>query len=258
MALATGFLAIAAVIQYLTLRGQLRTMQAQQVTMQEQAGAAKRSADIAADQNQAVRDSAKAAKDSAAAASTLTEQNKEIIAAARAQASASKTTANSAEQSLQTARRSMIVGSRAYISVNSIQTDLKRGQITVWLENIGKIPATNIKASGATALPRTNARGQPEAFEVMENEILDLGITELFPGPFRLPVIMWIQGFIPETEHLILSSQRVLHLSFTLSYDNGFGNKSESLFIFYYLPPPDDKWIPRGLTDNRKTKQRPN
>jgi len=50
MALATGFLAIAAVIQYLTLRGQLRTMQAQQATMQEQAGAAKRSADIAADQ----------------------------------------------------------------------------------------------------------------------------------------------------------------------------------------------------------------
>ena len=49
MALATGFLATAAIIQYLTLRGQLRTMQAQQATMQEQAGAAKRSADIAAD-----------------------------------------------------------------------------------------------------------------------------------------------------------------------------------------------------------------
>src|SRR5437016_3221398 len=243
MALATGFLAIAAVIQYLTLRGQLRTMQAQQATMQEQAGAAKRSADIAADQSQAVRDSAKAAKDSAAAASTLTEQNKEIIAAARTQANASKTTANSAEQSLQTARRSMIVGSRAYVGVNSIETDLKRGQITAWLENIGKIPATNIKASGATALPQTNASGEPEAFKVLMDEILDLGINELFPGRFRLPVVIWIKDFTPETERLILSRQRVLHVSCAITYD-----RSESWFTFYYLPPPDDKWIPRGLS----------
>ncbi len=246
MALATGFLAIAAVIQYLTLRGQLRTMQAQQATMQEQAGAAQRSADIAADQSQAVRDSAKAAKDSAAAASTLTEQNKEIIAAARTQASASKTTANSAEQSLQTARRSMIVGSRAYIGVNSIQTDLKRGQITFWLENIGKVPATNIKASGATALPQKTASG-PEGFKAEFDEILDLGIIELFPGTFRLPVVIWIKDFTPETERLIFSGQKVLHVACMISYDNGFEGRSESWFTFYYLPPPDDKWIPRGL-----------
>ena len=254
MTLATGFLAIAAVVQYFTLRGQLRTMQAQQATMQEQAGAAKRSADIAADQSQAVRDSAKAAKDSAAAASMLTEQNKEIIAAARTQASASKTTANSAEQSLQTARRSMIVGSRAYIGINSIQADLKRGQITFWLENIGKVPATNIKASGGTALP-PNIAGGPEGFEALMNDILDLGAAELFPGTFRLPVVMWIKDFTPETEMLILSRKRILHVSCMLSYDNGFGGRSESLFILYYLPPPDDKWIPRGLIGNSKNRQ---
>jgi hypothetical protein len=258
MAVATGCLAVAAGFQYYTLREQLRAMHGQQTTMQEQANAASRSADIAASQSQAVNDSAKAAKDSAAAASMLTEQNKEIIAAARTQAGASKTTANSAEQSLQTARRSMIVGSRAYVGINSIQTDLKRGQITVWLENIGKIPATNIKASGATALPQTNASGEPEAFKVLIDDILDLGINELFPGTFRLPVVIWIKDFAPETERLVLSRQKVLHVSCVIRYDNGFGSRSESWFTFYYLPPPDDKWIPRSLIRDSKKQQSAN
>lgn len=250
MAIATGCLAVAAVFQYYTMRGQLSAMHGQQITMQDQANAAKRSADIAADQNQSVRDSAKAARDSAAAASMLIEQNKEIIAAARTQASASRTSANSAEQSLQTARRSMIVGSRAYIGINSIQADLKRGQITFWLENIGRIPATNIKVSGGTALPQ-NTVGGPEGFEYLMNEILDLGAAELFPGTFRLPVVTWIKDFNPETEMLILSRKRILHVMCMISYDNGFEGRSESLFIFYYLPPPDDKWIPRGLEPNK-------
>jgi hypothetical protein len=84
------------------------------------------------------------------------------------------------------------------------------------------------------------------------NEILDLGAAELFPGTFRLPVVMRINDFTPETEMLILSGKRVLHVSCMISYDNGFEGRSESLFIFYYLPPPDDKWIPRGLIGKSK------
>ena len=147
----------------------------------------------------------------------------------------------------------MIVGSRAYVGVNSIQTDLKRGQITVWLENIGRVTATNIKADAATALPK-NAQGS-EGFEATSDQLLDLGINELFPGTFRLPVVIWIQDFTPETELLILSRQRVLYVMCRVRYNNGFGSESESNFLFYYLPPPDDKWIPRGLLGNSKNRQ---
>jgi len=243
MAVATFCLAVASFYHYRTFQSQLNMMQVQ-------AEAARKSAAIAADQSQAVKDSAKAAKDSAAAASTLTEQNKELIAAARTQANASKTTANSAERSLQTARRSMIVGSRAYIGVNSIETDLKRGQITFWLENIGKVPATNIKVWAATALPK-NAHGS-EGFAGWLDQLLNLEANDLFPGTFKLPVVIWIKDFTPETEPLILSRQKVLYVSCKIEYSNGFEGESESTFLFYYLPPPDDKWIPRGLVRNSK------
>lgn len=243
MAVGTFCLAVASFYHY-------RTFQAQLTMMQVQAEAARESAVIAADQSQAVKDSAKAAKDSSAAASMLTEQNKELIAAARTQANAAETTASSAAQSLQTARRSMIVGSRAYIGVNNIQTDLKRGQITFWLENIEKVPATNLKVSAGTALPK-NAHGS-EGFAVLLDKLLDLEANDLYPGPFKLPVLIWIRDFIPETEPLILSRQRVLYATCKIEYDNGFERKSESNFLFYYLPPPDDKWIPRGLVRTAK------
>jgi len=114
MALATGFLAIAAVVQYFTLRGQLRTMQAQQVIMQDQASAAKRSADVAADQSHAVKDSAEAAKTSAKSTADLAEQNKELIKAAKTQANASMSQAKTSKVATEAAKESAVIARQAY------------------------------------------------------------------------------------------------------------------------------------------------
>ena len=75
---------------------------------------------------------------------------------------------------------------------------------------------------------------------------IELGDIELFPGNFKFPVTIPMNLTTQDEARVYSTADALLFLYFTVTYNAGFGSKEKSIFTFYYLPPPKDRWIPLG------------
>jgi hypothetical protein len=124
-------------------------------------------------------------------------------------------------------------GQRAYVGVADLALDLNGGQITVLLENIGRVPADKIQVEVRETRQFAGAsHGSINSFE-------------LFPGSLKMRVLVPLAHFDPKEVKSISARTEKLYISGTIKYDDGFGNPDITRFGFEYNPRPNEGWTAR-------------
>ncbi|HBB95575.1 MAG TPA: hypothetical protein DC054_09300 [Blastocatellia bacterium] len=134
-------------------------------------------------------------------------------------------------------KKSLFVN-RAYVGVNNLLANISAGQVTITLENVGKLPADKIRV-----MVRESRRVGNDAVGGSEN-YYDLG-QQLIPGS-KLPLVIKLSQFRKEETKTITSRSETLYVSGDITYDDGFGRSDPIKFGFEYLPSPNEGWTPRG------------
>jgi len=140
-------------------------------------------------------------------------------------------------QQWQFSRESLQVTQRAYVGVHSIRSNLENGQIAVMLENIGKVPAQDIKVYA------NEARKIGDKIIGSSHSTFEAGHTHLFPGTFKTQVAISLKNLTSEEVGNILAGKEKLYISGKIQYGDGFGNVQHTDFAFLYTPPPNEGWI---------------
>jgi hypothetical protein len=127
---------------------------------------------------------------------------------------------------------------RASVGIASPIANLKAGQITIVLENVGRLPADKIQVefreSRRIADRTSHGSMQP----------LNPG-QQLIPGG-KLPIVVQLDGFDPKEVDNIAAKIEKLYISGVITYDDGFGNSTKTVFGFEYIPKPNEAWTPRA------------
>jgi hypothetical protein len=153
------------------------------------------------------------------------------------------------QEQLQVMDKSLRIGERAYVGVHSIQADLKIGQIKVLLENIGHVPAQNVLVFATQV--RTILGGVGVGDRAISSRVtIDTGRTKLFPGNFKMPIIIPLKDLSPEEVKAIQSGMEWLTITLQIQYGDGFGNTETSRFVFRYTPSPNEGWVIEPLLGN--------
>lgn len=163
-------------------------------------------------------------------------ETKKLVTVTKIQADAAIASAKAAQDSNALAQQSLQVTQRAYVGVHSLSQDLKAGQIGVMLENIGKVPAQDIKVYAH------EMRISGEKIIGRSHPILEAGHTPLFPGTFKMQVVIALNNFVPEEISNILTGKERLSIAGKIQYGDGFGNIQYTDFAFFYRPPPNEGW----------------
>lgn len=152
--------------------------------------------------------------------------------------------------------KSLRVSERAYVGVASITANLPR-EVVILFENIGHVPASNVKVEAIVA------RGTPSASNTLSvsgervndrligtNVPWEAGAVHLFPGTLRMRVAIPLKNFTPEEQDAILAKRVILYVGGTIRYEDGFGDVDTTTFAFKYSPPPDEGWtVDSGLSN---------
>ncbi|TAK00627.1 hypothetical protein EPO44_09625 [bacterium] len=154
-------------------------------------------------------------------------------------------------QQWQMMRASLTVSQRAYVGVHSLQMDLSSGQVLVMLENMGKVPAQDIKVSAHTS---QEAEGK---IRTSAHPTFEAGHTQLFPGTFKIQVPIPLKDFTPQEASNILTGRTTLYVAGKIQYGDGFGNPQTSDFAFRYVPPPHEGWTAIPIVTFAELQQTP-
>jgi len=122
---------------------------------------------------------------------------------------------------------------RALVSVASIKANLIKGEILLLLENSGRLPAKNIKVEAKEYRQSNIVVGSKTPF--------DAGQVSLFPGSFKMRVVVVMGKFKPEEAAAIQARSESLVVIGKVQYENGFG-PAETFFAFEYSPPNNEDW----------------
>jgi hypothetical protein len=130
---------------------------------------------------------------------------------------------------------------RALVSVASITADFVKGEIVLLLENSGRVPAMNLKVE-AKEYRLTNAL-------VGSKTKFDAGWVSLFPGSFKMRVLVVMSKFKPEEVKAIQTKSESLVVTGKIQYRDRFGN-AEEFFAFEYTPPNNADWVAMSNSPN--------
>lgn len=154
----------------------------------------------------------------------------------------------------QQAAEGLKISTRAYVGIHSIETELTRDSqprpktLVVRIENIGKIPAEDIKVSSVVSMLTPTGRwaGNPRAFYA-ETFTDDFKRAKLFPGSlkFEIPIPLMLYFSNPELT-LIAQQIAIFTTSVKIEYKDGFNASQQSDFFFHYFAGAN-KWIPRAV-----------
>lgn len=159
-------------------------------------------------------------------------------------------------ESVEIARRSLRIGTRAYVTIHSIEADLKARRIFIAFENIGRVPAENLKIflEMATSIPKVR-----KWFTTKLDR--NYGVNSLSPGNFKAEFGIEIEQYLTTAEISLVSKQEGFLTVFGYAeYDDGFETGQRSHFALTYYAK-DNKWSPHPVwseDDSKTDDQKPN
>ncbi|HYX72563.1 MAG TPA: hypothetical protein VE732_07315, partial [Nitrososphaera sp.] len=133
--------------------------------------------------------------------------------------------------------KSLRVSQRAYVAVHSLQPDWKTGQIAVVIENIGKVPAEDVKIIDVDTY-----REVEDKVYRSERQVFGYGHNKLFPGNFKTQIVVPLQGFTQQDTDMISAGKERIIIVGTIQYGDGFSNTDTTPLGYRYFPPPADRW----------------
>jgi hypothetical protein len=148
----------------------------------------------------------------------------------------------------QTMEKSLEVTQEANLVVSDIRADFDTGKIHVWLDNIGHVPAKDVKVIVTISRTTGEVKVERSAYQFQPS----LGV--LPPSSYKQLIevpLSRLPKFSPEDAQLIRTGEQSLTMFIGLVYDNGFKPAAERypvFFLFEYVPPPNERW------DNRMVK----
>lgn len=147
-------------------------------------------------------------------------------------------------------KKGLYVNERAYVGVASLSANMKDGQVTVTLENIGKIPADKIRVK-LQAMRETKELSQEMSQELSQKQshistYYFAPGQQLFPGSLKMPVVVTLKDFKPIDGARILAKTEILFVRGTIEYEDGFGFSNITDFGFEYSPRPKEGWTARS------------
>lgn len=134
----------------------------------------------------------------------------------------------------QTMDKSLQVTQQAYVVVSDVKANFESGEITVYLENIGRAPAKDVNLGVKV---RRGERGmtEPYKFEPIHN-------ARIFPHGIKNFVVIRLDNFTQEEARLITTGKEAFILTCIIDYENGFGSKETTEADVKYSPPPNERW----------------
>ena len=129
---------------------------------------------------------------------------------------------------------SLHISERAYVGVASLTANLAQGEVLILLENSGRIPAKNIRVEAQEYRVTANVVGSKTKFNA--------GSVSLFPGSYKMRVIVSMNKFRPEEIDAIQVKAESLVIAGKIQYEAGFGVEESTDFAFEYSPPRHEDW----------------
>lgn len=127
------------------------------------------------------------------------------------------------------------ISQRAYIGLASLKANLDERQIVMEFENLGRIPAKNIRVEAwEYRVSDQKISGMLVPIEVRE--------IQLLPGNLKMRLDIPLTDLKPEEIQAIRTGKETLSLSGSVQYDNGFGEFDTTNFGLDYRPKPKEGW----------------
>jgi hypothetical protein len=153
---------------------------------------------------------------------------------------------------------SVVFGLRAYVGVHSIEMDLAAKRIFIQIENIGKVPASEIKVDvemdirialactpvGYTASPWS----KPDAINLLSIPLrYDYGHAKLFPGNLKIKLIVPLDRWLTDEElFLIQQGHARFIVRGNINFCDGFNMDKNTAFALRYSHRVDC-WLPHPV-----------
>jgi hypothetical protein len=160
----------------------------------------------------------------------------------RGQLNSMQATQNLLVQQTDINKKSLFVN-RAYVGISTLSANIPAGQITLQIENVGKLPADRIKIMVRES--RRVGSDTPGGSQTY----YDLG-QQIVPGS-KMPLVIHLARFSPGEAQAIIDQKEVLFISGKITYQNGFGIEDSTTFGFEYIPKPNEGWTPRAELTNQ-------
>jgi hypothetical protein len=160
--------------------------------------------------------------------------------------------------------RSLVLGTRAYVGIQSVGLDVSNKRLFLHIENVGAVPAKDIMVvtEVRAEVPETKyesvcrhmdrARGYADWGVKNDNRWLQipylnrLGRTKLFPGNLRIPVMIRFDDspyFSDEQFSLITGGYAKFSINGVITYSDGFHSGKKTEFAFRYFSA-NTLWVP--------------
>jgi hypothetical protein len=164
--------------------------------------------------------------------------------------------------------RSLVIGTRAYVGLHSIDFDTGNRRLLIQIENIGRVPADDIVISLRMEY------GVPEKFKPFVDRYTELsadkteivfnlrfvyryGKYKLFPGNFKIPILIRFERdriLTPDEFQLITNGAARLTIFGNINFSDGFNSgKNTDFAVRYYLE--GKAWIPQYVPSPRELKK---
>lgn len=155
---------------------------------------------------------------------------------------------------------SLIIETRSYVGIHSIETELttdsqpRSRTLIVRIENIGKVPAEDIKVSTVVSMWTPNKSrwaGNPRGFysEAFNNNFRH---AKLFPGSLKFEIRVPLLPVFSLSELILIAQQiSIFTVSVKIEHNDGFNAPQQSEFFFHYLASAN-QWIPRAVVSPKE------
>jgi len=151
-----------------------------------------------------------------------------------------------AKEQTRIAGDSLVIGTRSYVGLHSIDLNKDSKTIFIKIENIGRVPSDsiNVFVDMLTNMPKER---------VTENETVrpwcrvehrsNFGGMQLFPGTLQFIIPIRLRALSDEEIDLIVQGPGSLIIRGTIDYTDGFGPQQTRFFFWYYAGDGDGTWV---------------
>lgn len=164
--------------------------------------------------------------------------------------------------------RSLVVGTRAYVGIHSIGIDFTAKRVFVQIENIGKVPASEIKVGVVMEVhipekwirmvevpSNWGKKGGGKTLAVPFG--YDYGKTKLFPGNLNITILILLNDWYISDKHLdlIKEGRAQLVVRGNINFSDGFNSGKNSPFALRYVAK-DELWVPEPIEIDEQLKKK--
>lgn len=154
---------------------------------------------------------------------------------------------------------SVVFGLRAHVGVGSIKFDLDRKRVFIEIENIGKVPAKDIKLEVILSvkipqefisrIPVAQKVGRPFQFMQIDTGA-EYGGTKLFPGSLPITFVVHLDNDLLDNDQygLITAGHAKVVVNGLITFHDGFNSGKKTPFSFRYFLK-DNLWSPSPVPD---------